>query len=61
MIDTWITVLILASSFNGGQEVKQLPGVCEIVVNSCVAVILGVNRKIMGDLTVNFCWVEVTI
>jgi len=57
MIDTWVITLILVFSFNGGPEVKQLSG----VVNSCVAVILGVNRKIMGELTVNFCWVEVTI
>jgi hypothetical protein len=58
MIDTLVTVLILVSSFNGGPELKQLSGVSEIVINSCVAVILGVNRKIMGNLTVGFCWVE---
>jgi hypothetical protein len=58
MIDTWVTVLILLSSFNGGPEVKQLSGYSEIVIKGCIAVILGVNRKIMGDLTVSFCWVE---
>jgi len=58
MIDTWVTVLVLVFSFNGISEAKHLTGVSEIVVKSCVAVILGVNRKIMGDLTVNLCWVE---
>ena len=47
MINTWVTVLILEFSFNGGPEVKRLSGFSEIVVNSCVAAILGVNRKIM--------------
>jgi len=52
MLDTLVTVLILLSSFNEGPEVKQLSGVSEIVISGCVAVILGVYRKIMGGLTV---------
>jgi hypothetical protein len=34
--------------------VKQFSGASDIVINGCKAVILGVNRKIMGDLTVSF-------
>jgi len=45
-------VLILVSSFNEGPEVKQLSGVSEIAINGCVAVILGINRKVVGVLTV---------
>jgi hypothetical protein len=51
---TWVTVLILVSSFNGGPEVKQLSGVSEIVINGCIAFILGVNRRSMGVLAVTF-------
>jgi len=43
MIDTWVTVLILVSSFNEGPEVKQHSGISEIAINDCVAVIFGVN------------------
>jgi hypothetical protein len=39
MTDAWLTVLT---------------GVFELGVNSCIAVILGVNRKMMGGLTVFF-------
>ena len=53
-MDTWVAVLILVSSFNEGSEVKQLSDVSEIVINGCVAVILGVNRKVMGVLAVSF-------
>ena len=58
MIGTWVTVLILVSSFSEGPEVKQLSGFCDIVINGCVAVILGVNRRIMEVLTVTFFLVE---
>jgi hypothetical protein len=58
MIDTWVTVLILVPSFNEGPDLKQLFGVSEIAINGCVAVILGVNRKIVGDLTVSFFLLE---
>jgi hypothetical protein len=58
MIDTLVTVLILVSSFSDGPEVKQLSGVYEIVINGCIAVILGVNRKTMGVLTVTFFLLE---
>jgi hypothetical protein len=54
MTDTWVTVRILASFFNGGPEVKQLSGVSEIVIYVCVAVILGVSRKIVEVLIVFF-------
>jgi len=54
MIDTWVTVLILVSSFNEGPEVKLLSGVSEIVINGCIDFILDINRKIVGDLTVSF-------
>jgi hypothetical protein len=47
MIDTWVTVLILVSSFNEGPEVTQLSGFSEIAINGWVAVILGVNRKLV--------------
>jgi len=40
MIDTWVTVLLLVSSFKEGPEVKQFSGVSEIVINGCIAVIL---------------------
>ena len=55
MIDTLVTVLILLSSFNEGPEVKQLSSVSVI---GCIAVILGVNRKILGDLTMSFHLLE---
>ena len=49
-------MFIIVTSFNEGPEVKQLSGVYEIAINGCVAVILGVNRKVVGDLTVRlFC------
>jgi hypothetical protein len=51
-----VTMLILVSSFNEGPEVKQLSGVSEIVIKVCITVILDVNRKILGDLIVSFCW-----
>jgi hypothetical protein len=46
------------TSFNEGPEVKQLSCVSEIAINGCVAVILGVNRKVVGDLTVSLFLVE---
>jgi hypothetical protein len=46
------------SSFNEVPEVKQLSGVFEIAINGCIAVILGVDRKVMGDLTVSFFLLE---
>jgi len=58
LLDTWVTVLILVSSFNEVPEVKQLSGVFEIAINGCIAVILGVDRKVMGDLTVSFFLLE---
>ena len=55
----WVTVLILMASFNERPEVKQLSDVFEIVINGSIAVILGVNRKVIGVLTVNlFCLKE---
>jgi hypothetical protein len=54
MTNTWVTVLILSSFFNGRPEVKQLSGVSEIVIHRCVAVILGVSRKILEVLIVFF-------
>jgi hypothetical protein len=53
-----IIVLILVSSFNEGPEEKQLSGVSEIAINGCIALILGVNRKVVGILTVGFFLVE---
>jgi len=59
MLDMWVTVLILMASFNERPEVKQLSDVFEIVINGSIAVILGVNRKVIGVLTVNlFCLKE---
>jgi hypothetical protein len=58
MIDTLVTVLILVSAISEGPEVKLLSGVSDTIINGCVAVILGVNRKIVGDLTVSFCLLE---
>ena len=55
MIDTLVTVLILESSINEEPETKQLSGVSEI---GCIAVILGGNRKVVGDLTVSFFLIE---
>jgi len=55
MIDTLVTVLILVSYINERPEVKQLSGVSEI---GCIAVILGVNKKIVGDRTVSFFFLE---
>jgi hypothetical protein len=52
------TVLILVSSFNEGPEVKQRSGISEIVINGCIAIILGDNINIVVDMTVGFCWVE---
>jgi len=54
MIDTLVTVLILVSSFNERSEVKHLYGVSKIVISGCIAVILGVSRRIMEVLTVTF-------
>ena len=54
MLDTWVTVLILVSSFNEGPEVKQLSGVSEISINGWATLILVVRRKLMGGLTVSF-------
>jgi len=55
-MDTWVTVLVLVSSFSEGPEVKQLS---EIAINGCVVVILCVNRKDMGVLLRDcFCWKE---
>jgi len=42
-MDTWVTVLVLVSSFNEGTEVKQHSGISEIAINVCVAVIFGMN------------------
>jgi len=58
MLDTWVTVLVLVSSFNEGPEVKQLSDISEIVINGCLAVILGVNRKVLGVLTDIFFLLE---
>jgi hypothetical protein len=58
VIGTLVTVLILVSSFSEEPEVKQLSGVSEIVINGFIAVILSVNRNIVGDMTVSFCRVE---
>jgi hypothetical protein len=46
------------SSISEGPEMKQLSGVSEIVINGCIAAILGVNRKIVGKLNVSFCLLE---
>jgi len=55
-MDAWVTVLILLSFFNEWPEVKQLSDISAIAINGCVAVILGVNRKVIGLLTVSlFC------
>ena len=51
MMDTWVTVLVLVSSFSEGPEVKQLS---EIATNGCVVVILCVNRKAMRVLAASF-------
>jgi hypothetical protein len=51
-------VLTFVSSFNEGPEMKQLSGVSEIVIKCCIVLILGVNRKIVGDLTVRFFLLE---
>ena len=53
-----VTVLIVMLSFNEGPDVKQLSCVSEIAINGCVAVILGVNRKVVGVLTVGLFLVE---
>ena len=45
MIDTLVTLSILVSNFNEGPEAKQLSGVSDTIINGCVAVILGVNKK----------------
>jgi hypothetical protein len=58
MLDRWVTVHILVSSFNEGPEVKQLSDISEIAIKGCVAVILGVNRKVLGVLTVGLFLVE---
>jgi hypothetical protein len=42
------------SSFSEGPEVKKLFGVSEIGINDRIAFILGVNRNIVGDMTVIF-------
>jgi len=56
MMDTLVTVLILLSYFNEWLEVKQLSDISAIAINGCVAVILCVNRKVIGVLTVSlFC------
>jgi hypothetical protein len=52
--NTLVTVLTLVSSFNERPKEKQHYDVSEIVINDHVAVISGVNRKIMIDLTVSF-------
>ena len=58
MVDTWVTVLKLVFSINEGPEFEQIPGFSEILINGCAAVVLGVNRKILGDLTVGFFFLE---
>jgi len=45
MIDALVTLLILVSAISEGPEVKQLSGVSDTIINGCVAVILGVNKK----------------
>jgi hypothetical protein len=42
------------SSFSEGPGVKQLSGVSVMVINGRIAVILGVNRKNVADMTVIF-------
>jgi hypothetical protein len=46
------------SSFNERPELKQLSGFSEIIINGCVAVILGVNRKVVTDVAVGFFSLE---
>jgi hypothetical protein len=58
MIDALVTLLILVSAISERPDVKQLSGVSDTIINGCVAVILGFNRKIVGDLTVSFCLLE---
>jgi hypothetical protein len=41
-----------------GPEMRQLSGFSEIVIKCCIAVILGVKRKIVGDLNVGFFLLE---
>jgi ABC-type transport system involved in cytochrome c biogenesis permease component len=45
-------------SINEGPEMKQLSGVSEIVIKCCIAVILGVQRNFVGDLTAGFFLLE---
>jgi hypothetical protein len=54
MIDACVAVLILLSSFNEGLEVTNISGGSEIVINGNIPVILGLNRKRVGQLTVIF-------
>jgi hypothetical protein len=58
MIDTLVTLSILASTFNEGPEAKQLSGVSDTIINGCIAAILCVNRKIVGKLNVSFFLLE---
>ena len=54
MLDTWVTMLVLVSSFNEWQEVKERTGVSEIAINGYIALNVGDNRKVIGVLTVRF-------
>jgi hypothetical protein len=45
MIDIWVTVLILVSSFNGRPELNKLSGDSEIAIYGCIAFILSVNKS----------------
>jgi len=51
-------VFIIVTSFNEGPEVKQLSCVSEIAINGFVAVILGINRKVVEVLTVRLFLLE---
>jgi hypothetical protein len=45
MIDGFVAELVLMSYFNEEPEVKNVSCILEIVINSCMAIILGVNKK----------------
>jgi len=47
-------MLVLVSSFNEWQEVKERTGVSEIAINGYIALNVGDNRKVIGVLTVRF-------
>ena len=51
-------MLVIVFSFNEGPKVKQLSGVSEMSINGCVAVILGVRKKVLVVLIVGFFLLE---